>query len=136
MKRGLLLVLLSVTLTVLLAACGSSGGAPAAPAAGAGNIEAGKALFAQTVIGSQPGCVTCHSLNAGEILVGPSMAGIAARAGSAVAGQSAEQYLRTSILEPDSHLSEGFAEGIMQSYKDVLSETQLNDLVAYLQTLK
>ena len=135
MKRSIFLALLIVTLAALIAACGNGGGAPA-PAAGGANADAGKALFAETVIGSQPGCITCHSLEAGKVLVGPSMAGIAARAGSAVSGQSAEQYLRTSILEPNAHVPDGFAQGIMQSYKDALSEQQLNDVVAYLQTLK
>ena len=139
MKRYLFLALLIVALAALLAACGGGGGgapAPAAPAAGAGDADAGKALFAQTVVGSLPGCVTCHSLAAGETLVGPSLAGIGARAGSTVSGQSADQYIRTSILDPNAHVADGFAQGIMQSFKDVLSEQQVNDLVAYLLTLK
>jgi len=138
MKRSLFLALLIVVLTALLAACGSGGGAPApaVPAAGAGDADAGKALFAQTVVGSQPGCVTCHSLAAGETLVGPSLAGIGARAGSTVSGQSADQYIRASIVEPNAHVADGFAQGIMQSFKDALSEQQVNDLVAYLLTLK
>ena len=136
MKRSVFLALLIVALAALWAASGSDGGAPAAPAAGGGNADAGKALFAQTVIGTQPGCVTCHSLKAGETLVGPSLAGIATRAGSTVSGQSAEQYMRNSILDPSAHVADGFAQGIMQSYKDTLSAQQLSDVVAYLQTLK
>jgi len=135
MKRSLLLLVLMA----MLAACGNGGGAPApaAPvAAGGGNAEAGKALFAQTLIGTQPGCVTCHSLIAGDTIVGPALAGVAARAGNTVSGESAEQYIRTSILEPNAHVADGFAQGIMQSYKDALSEQQLDDLVAYLLTLK
>jgi mono/diheme cytochrome c family protein len=135
MKRSLFLALLIAALAAVLAACGNGGGAPA-PAGGGGSADAGKALFAQTVIGSQPGCVTCHSLNAGETLVGPSLAGIATLAGSAVSGQSADQYIRASIVEPNAHVADGFAEGIMQSYKDALSEQQLSDVAAYLLTLK
>lgn len=119
---------------LVLAACG--GGAGQAPAGGAtgGDVAAGKALFAQSVIGPNPGCITCHSLEAGKTLVGPSMAGIASRAGSTVAGQSAEQYLRQSITEPDAHVAKGFAKGLMP--KPTLTEQQISDLVAYMLTLK
>ena len=101
---------------------------------GAGDAAAGKALFAQTVIGSNPGCITCHSLEAGKTLVGPSMAGVAGRAGDAVSGQSAEQYLRQSLTEPDAVVAKGFQKGLMP--KPTLTDKQANDLVAYMQTLK
>ena len=44
-----------------------------------GDAARGEDLFNQTVIGAQPGCITCHSLEPDQVLVGPSMAGIAAR---------------------------------------------------------
>lgn len=119
---------------LILAACG--GGASQAPAGGSagGDAAAGKALFAQSVIGANPGCITCHSLEAGKTLVGPSVAGIASRAGSTVSGQSAEQYLRQSIVEPDAYVVKGFAKGLMP--KPTLTEQQIGDLIAYLLTLK
>jgi cytochrome c2 len=120
-----------------LAACGG-GGASQAPAGGAaggaGDVAAGKALFAQQVIGANPGCITCHSLEAGKTLVGPSMAGIASRAGSAVSGQSAEQYLRQSLTEPDAFVAKGFTKGLMP--KPAINDKQVNDLIAYMLTLK
>lgn len=133
-KAGVFGVVGMFVALLILAACG--GGASQAPASGsaAGDAAAGKALFAQSVIGSNPGCITCHSLEAGKTLVGPSMAGIASRAGSTVAGQSAEQYLRQSIAEPDVHVVKGFAKGLMP--KPTLDEKQISDLVAYLLTLK
>ena len=119
---------------LILAACG--GGASQAPTSGSagGDAAAGKALFAQSVIGANPGCITCHSLEAGKTLVGPSMAGIASRAGSTVSGQSAEQYLRQSIVEPDAYVVKGFAKGLMP--KPTLTEQQIGDLIAYMLTLK
>ena len=57
-------------------------------------------------------------------------------AGTVVAGQSAEQYLTQSILEPNAHVVEGFPQGVMPSYKGVLSDAELKDVVAYLLTLK
>jgi len=125
-----------VLLVVVLAACGgSSGGAAQTGGATGGSVDAGKALFAQTTIGGNPGCATCHSLD-GATLVGPSMKGIAGRAGKEVQGQSADQYLRASIVEPNSHAPAGYTVGVMPAYKDALSDTQLNDLVTYLLTLK
>lgn len=127
-------VVVALAALLVLAACG--GGASQAPAGGAtgGDAAAGKALFAQSVIGSNPGCITCHSLEAGKTLVGPSMAGIASRAGSTVSGQSAEQYLRQSLAEPDAYVVKGFAKGLMP--KPTLTEKQISDLVAYMLTLK
>ena len=134
MKRHILRMVILLVAVAVVAACGNGGGG-AAPAAG-GNVEAGKALFAQNTIGSQPGCVTCHSLEAGKTLVGPSLAGIGAAAAGKVSGESAEQFLHNSILTPNAYVEGGFAQGIMPDYKDTLSEQQVNDLVAYLLTLK
>lgn len=137
MRTRYLLVVLAVAVASL-AACGGGGGSSATPAgstSAAGNPEAGKALFAQQTIGSVPGCVTCHSLD-GSKLVGPSMQGIGTRAGSEVQGQSAEQFIHTSIVDPNAHITEGYTAGVMPSFKDALSDAQINDLVAYLLTLK
>lgn len=136
MRKTTLFVVVGVIAALVLAACG--GGASQAPAggaaSGAGDAAAGKTLFAQSVIGANPGCITCHSLEAGKTLVGPSVAGIASRAGSTVSGQSAEQYLKQSLTEPDAHLVKGFAKGLMP--KPTLTDKQVNDLVAYMLTLK
>lgn len=126
--------------SLLLAACGggskqssSSGGG------GAGDPAAGKTLYESATIGpnNAPGCASCHSRDKGVVLVGPSHADIGARAGSVVPGQSAEDYLRESIVKPDAHIAEGFTPGVMyQNYGKDLTEQQINDLVAYMLTLK
>ncbi|MFN2151777.1 MAG: c-type cytochrome [Anaerolineales bacterium] len=133
MKKHLsLLFVLMLALVVVVTACGGGGGETTDAAA-----KAGKELFAQSVIGSQAGCSTCHSLEANVIIVGPSLAGIASRAGKTVSGESAEEYLRESILKPDAHLVEGFPAGTMpQVWGEVLTSEQVNDLIAYLMTLK
>lgn len=150
MRKWLLFVAVAV-LTVSLAACG--GGeqeqpAPAqqAPAATGPNAEAGKALFSQPVLAGNAGCNTCHSLEPGKVLVGPSMAGIASRAGNTVPGQSAEEYIHTSIVDTNAHLATGCnandpsqacAANLMpQDWAQKLTPAQVNDLVAYLLTLK
>jgi len=76
-------------------------------------------------------------VEAGVTLVGPSHAGVAERAGSMVPGLSAEGYLRESIINPDAHVLEGFFPGIMyQEFGEDLSEQEINDLVAFMLTLK
>jgi mono/diheme cytochrome c family protein len=132
MKKKLSLILLLVfLLSFAITACGGGGEETDDAAA------AGEKLFAQTVIGAQAGCITCHSLDAGVVIVGPSMAGIASRAGSTVAGQSADDYLHDSILHPDAYLVEGFPAGTMpQVWGDELTDEQVDQLVAYLLTLK
>lgn len=101
----------------------------------ADSAAAGEALFKKMTIGAAPGCATCHSLQPGMRLVGPSLADAATVAESAVDGMSAEAFLRQSIVEPDAHVTEGFTPGLMfQNYGKTLSEQQINDLVAFLLT--
>jgi mono/diheme cytochrome c family protein len=134
MMRKLMFMVVLI-LVLALAACG---GEPApSGGAGEGNVAAGKELFNQSLIGTQPGCMTCHSLEPGVTMVGPSLANVGAEASSRVSGQSGEDYLRQAIVEPNAHLVEGFGQGIMpQGYGNELSEQQLNDLVAFLASLK
>jgi nitric oxide reductase subunit C len=132
-KKAFVFILVLALASLLLAACGGGGGGGESDAA----AEAGKALFEQDIIGAQPGCKTCHSLEAGKVIVGPSLAGIGSRAGSAVSGLSAEEFLKQSILEPDAHLAEGFPAGTMpQVWGTELSSEQVDQLVAFLMTLK
>jgi mono/diheme cytochrome c family protein len=123
MRKTQYLLIALLVASLLLAACGGGGdsGDPA--------VDAGKALFAETVIGTQAGCSTCHSLNAGEVIVGPSLAGIGARADA--------NHIRESILNPNASLVDGFPAGTMPNvWGDELTGEQIDQLVDYLLTLK
>jgi cytochrome c2 len=136
MYRRILVV--TAILCLLLVAC-SGGGEEGSGSAGENSVQRGQALFEKTTLGpnSAPGCLTCHSREPGQTLVGPSLAGIAERAGTIVSGQSAEEYLHASIVDPNAHVAEGFSGNIMYGkYGNELSEGEVNDLVAYLMTLK
>ena len=135
--RGFTFIFL-LALFVSLVACGGEPAPESSPGEGvAGDPEAGEVLYAQQLIGTQAGCMTCHSLEPDVVMVGPSLANIGSGAGSRVSGMSAEEYLRQSILEPDAHVAEGFAAGIMPaSLAGELSEQQVSDLVAYMLLLK
>ena len=149
MRTRLLLITLVVA-SILLAACGGGSSEPAAPAAapaaGGPNAEAGKELFNQTVLAGNAGCNTCHTLEAGKVLVGPSFAGLGTRAGSTVAGMSAEDYLRQSIMDPNAHLATGCnindlaascnPDIMLKDWGTKLTPQQIDDLIAYFMTLK
>lgn len=152
--RNVFFLLLVLVLMVSLAACGGSKAepttAPAAPAdqpaaPTAGDAANGKTLFSQAVLNGNAGCSTCHSVEAGKVLVGPSLSGVATRAGNTVAGESAMDYLHQSIVDPNAHLSKGCNAADLEAicvssmpldWAQKLSEKEINDLVAYLMTLK
>ena len=126
------LIVFALALSVVLTACGGGGGGT-----GEDSTAAGEKLFNQTVVGSQAGCITCHSLDAGVVIVGPSMNGIGSRAGSTVSGMSAEDYLKESIVDPDAYLVEGFPAGTMpQVWEDELTGEQVDQLIDYMLTIK
>ena len=132
-----LILFLMLALILGLAGCGGGGDEGAGEAEVEGNATAGEALFAQTLIDTQPGCATCHSLEPGVMMAGPPLANIGAEAGDRVSGQSAAEYLHAAIVDPGAYVVEGFTPGVMPgAYGDVLTAQQIDDLVAYLLTLR
>jgi cytochrome c551/c552 len=141
MRKFILTVLLLLSLSMAIVACGGSDSSDdgAATDNSVGNVANGEKLFKQTIIGSAsaPGCVTCHSLDEDVVLVGPSQWDVGKRAETAVSGMSAEDYLRQSVVEPNAHIADGFAEGVMyQNYGTDLAAPQIDDLVAFMLTLQ
>lgn len=99
-----------------------------APSASAGDPANGETLFASL------GCIGCHSLD-GTPATGPTMQGIAEEVAEEFEGVDPADYLRESIVEPGAYVVEGYADGIMPAYTN-LSESDLNNLIAYLLTLE
>ncbi len=95
--------------------------APSEPDAGAG-----QATFATN-------CTACHNTS-DQTLVGPGLAGVGDRAANRVPGQSADDYLRTSIKSPGDFIVDGF--GPIMPQFGTLSESDIENLVAYLKTLQ
>jgi cytochrome c553 len=125
--------MISIWLIGMLAAC-SSGLPP-------GNAERGEQLFSGTIVvndGNTPACASCHAVGVGESpTLGMNLSNIGARAERRVEGLSATEYLRQSIIFPDAHLMGGWQEGIMyRGYAADLTEQQIEDIVAYLLTLR
>jgi ferredoxin/cytochrome c551/c552 len=102
-----------------------------------GDPEAGRRLFARNASGVNTGCRICHSLEPDVRLVGPSLAGVGTRAAARVPGMSAQEYLLQSIVDPDAYVVEGYPKGQMvRDTAQRLTEEQLQDLVAFLLTLR
>jgi cytochrome c oxidase subunit 2 len=102
--------------------------AQAAAAAAADPFAAGKAAF------NVYGCNACHALaSAGAVgAIGPKLDGIGTRAGRTVAGQSAEEYIRTSIVKPAAYLTPGFTDLMPKDYEQRATAADLDALVKYL----
>lgn len=128
---------LSVFLMLGLAACESDASANSSlpRPEDVGNPAAGEALF-NTPQGDAHACSFCHYTDKEQTRFAPSLKGIADRAGSRVEGLSAVEYLRQSIVEPDAFIADEKKPGRMyQHFGEILTEQQINDLVAYLLTL-
>ena len=99
----------------------------------AGNPENGGAVFMKAT------CQACHKISTLDGAVGalgPALDGIGARAASRVDGLSAEAYIRQSIEQPDAYKVDGYAVPMTAGLNKNLTETEYNDLVAYLLALK
>jgi cytochrome c oxidase subunit 2 len=86
-------------------------------------------------------CVSCHSLD-GSKIVGPSFKGIWGKTETVITNETErnilidEAYVMQSIREPNADVVKGFNKGLMISYKDLVSEKEMNDIIEYIKTLK
>jgi cytochrome c oxidase subunit 2 len=85
------------------------------------------------------GCIACHSTD-GSKSVGPTWKGLTGEQvkladGSTVPADDA--YLLESIVDPNKHVAAGFPPGLMpQTYKTQFNDQQLQDIIAFIKTLK
>ena len=142
-------MLVIVTMLAIVAtACGGTeenGTQPAttsttAAATTAASPSAGGALDEEAAAGqkiAQAQCLTCHTTD-GRPLVGPTWKGlyestVELQDGTTVTAD--EDYLRTAITGPNAQIVKGFP-AAMPSFSGVLSEDQVDALVAYIKALK
>ena len=128
------LIPLLALVALLAAGCGSEGPSKALPETVIGTVQtqttevkgdpaAGKEVF------DAQGCGSCHAFEpAGSTgNVGPDLT-------EALKDQDAE-FIRQSIVDPNAEVADGFQPNIMpQTYGSQLSDKQLADLVAFLQS--
>jgi cytochrome c oxidase subunit 2 len=95
--------------------------------------DRGKALHAQKA------CIGCHSVD-GTPMVGPTWKGLYGKNGKFDDGSSYiadDAYLKGSILRPQENIVQGFMRpSSMPSYEGQLSDSELNDIIEYIKTLK
>ncbi len=125
--KKIFLVLLTL-IAILLSACFNA--APATPTPTPDPLV----LKGQLVFNSR--CATCHALVPDTVIIGPSLAGIATRAGARVEGQSADEYIQRSILRPGDYVVEGYKDVMITNLSMELTNEDMNALVAFLMTLK
>ncbi len=162
----LFLILLALALLSLVAACGGGGGgaaqptAPKAgggeaatqpPAAGAGQAAAGDPTNGKAIFASA-GCGGCHKI-AGNAqatgAVGPDLSKIGTDASTIIKdpkytgkAKTPEDFMRESIVDPNVYIAPTCPSGPCQpnvmpkNFKDTLGDQKINDLVAYLMSLK
>lgn len=103
-----------------------------------GNAARGEALFNQTlnIDGAEWACSTCHAVVGDEVKIGPSLYNVALRAGERVPGEGPYTYLFNSIHAPQAYIVPEFVGmTLMPNYENVLTASQIYDLIAYLLTL-
>lgn len=101
----------------------------ASPVAMVGDVAAGKALSVQ--------CLGCHTVDGGKS-VGPTWkdlygSEVKLKDGSEVMADHA--YLTESIKDPNAKVVDGFPANAMPPYGAILSDQDVADLVAYIQSL-
>jgi nitric oxide reductase subunit C len=108
-------------------------------------VSRGRTLFNGAGI-----CASCHSLEPGVTLMGPSLAGVARRAEERIrdpqyrgTARMAAEYLVESIVNPSAFIPPGgvysSAQGVSfmpKTLQETLTPEQVQDLVAYLLTLQ
>ncbi|MBN1564024.1 MAG: c-type cytochrome [Anaerolineae bacterium] len=88
------------------------------------DLELGATLFASN-------CAACHGATDGP---GPALTGMATRAAEQVEGQSAEDYVYESIVDPSAHVVEGYSNIMPKAYGSQFSESELASIAGYILT--
>lgn len=122
-----------VTVAVIVAVAMMLGACSSEEAAVEITERDGQALFERRALGNQAGCVTCHSLADGVVLVGPSLYDVEAAAAAAGASD-VRAYVRESIVEPEAYIVPGFedARPMPVVFGELLDDEQIEAIIDYL----
>lgn len=116
-------------LLLTLAACGGGEAASAPEPTLAPELAAGKKVFVAH-------CGACHSPAAGTVIVGPSLAGIAAHGAERVDGLDARAYVYHSIMQPSDYLVADYDDLMPKDLAMKLTGEELDSVVAYVLSLE
>lgn len=87
------------------------------------------------------GCNACHSID-GTKIVGPSYKGVFGHEVTVITNGKErtikvdEDYIRTSILNPNADIVKGFNKGLMLSYEGQVTEEQIEQIIEYIKSLQ
>lgn len=100
-------------------------------------VEVDPALRGQQLV-QQYGCTTCHSLD-GSTKIGPTWLGLYGSTvtlddGSTILADQA--YLSSSIVEPNLYIHQGYPSNVMPSFGDIFDQTQVESIVAFIESIK
>lgn len=136
MRRGHILVVSLVALGLVAAACGGGAAQPTKPSAT--QATTGPSADRGRQLSNTQGCMGCHSTD-GSPLVGPTWKGMYGREARLSNGQTAavdDAYITESILAPDAKVVQGFPPGTMPSFQGILSQNDIQAIIAYMKTLR
>lgn len=107
-----------------------------AKAEAVGNVALGEELFftAMDGINHDYSCSSCHTLDGTTNGRQPSLLGISTVAAERVEGMSDVDYLRQSLTDPLVFKAGDWTASMPYQYSEVLSDDQVNNLVAFLMT--
>lgn len=109
---------------------------PSTPVSLPGDPAEGERLFNTVHPAAGAACSTCHRADSEQRLIGPGLLNLGARAAQRVPGETALDYIRTSIVKPGAFVVDGYPDIMPKNWGKVFTDDQLNDLVAYLLTLE
>ncbi len=101
-----------------------------------GNADNGKVLFETFYAEVSFACATCHRVDSEERLIGPGLLNVANRVEGYGTGETASEYVHHSIVAPNDFVVPDYPAALMpQTYAQVFTEEEINDLVAYVLSL-
>ncbi len=93
------------------------------------------------VILKKNACTGCHSID-GSKIVSVSFKGMFGKSEKVMTNGSErsitidEEYIKSSLYDPDKDIVSGYQKGIMKTYKGLVSEQEMTKIIDYLKTIK
>jgi cytochrome c oxidase subunit 2 len=87
------------------------------------------------------GCLVCHSTD-GSKIIGPTFQKLYGSTQTVIENNKEikvtvdDSYIKTSVYDPNHDVVKGFPSGVMQSYKGTLNDSDIEEIIEYLKTLK
>lgn len=121
-KKTYRYLIVFLLLMLALSACANS-------ATQESNSDLGRQVFTQK-------CSSCHSLEEGQTVVGPSLAHIATTAGDRLADKTAREYIEAMLVDPTIIDLEGYPNIMPENMKAQITTEEHTALIDFLMELE